>query len=395
MHAIAPVALAEEWDNVGLLAGDASRPLAGPVLLTIDLTHAVLDEAIAMKVGAIISYHPPIFSPIRSIRADTPAGARLLRLIEHRIALYSPHTALDAAPGGLTDWLIAQATEPVDAAACSALAAARALDPRQTHKVVVFVPRDAAERMREAMASAGAGVIGGYEQCSYALEGVGTFLAGEGTNPAVGRRGRLETVNEVRLEMVCGEGALPAVVAALRAVHPYEEPAFDIYSLTPKPRAGIGPGRIATLAMPTDVEEIARRLKARLPSRCVSVAAHEGRSLPKTRGTQGESRSQKDAASSPSTPSASSVVHRLAAVPGSGAALLDAAIAAGAQCFVTGEMKHHEVLSALDRGCAIVLAGHTETERGYLPTLAARLNTINGGFAAVVSKADAPPLRPV
>lgn len=376
MHAIAPLDLAEAWDNVGLLIGDASRPLAGPVLLTIDLTDAVLDEAIAMQAGAIVAYHPPIFSPMKRITGDSWAGALRLRVIEHTIAVYSPHTALDAAPGGVTDWLIDQAclTEPDAPARGSALRAIASLagasgsvgDGSQTHKIVTFVPREAVEHVRDAMAAAGAGVIGNYERCSFAVEGTGTFCAGADANPAIGGRGRVESVGELRLEMVCGERALPAAVAALRAVHPYEEPAFDVYALVPRPRAGAGAGRIVTLAEAADLESVARRLKSRLGLQVVSVAQRGARQIT-----------------------------RIAAVPGSGASLLDAAIAVGAECFITGEMKHHEVLSALERGCSVILAGHTETERGYLPVLTSRLNAMRSGFRATVSRADCAPLRAV
>lgn len=370
MESIAPVHLAEEWDNVGLLVGDAARPLAGPVLLTVDLTHAVLDEAIGMKAGAIIAYHPPIFRPLKKLSA----GSVVLGVAEAGIAVYSPHTALDAAPGGVTDWLINQAVmepgAPATGFARQALTSASAIDPDQSHKVVVFVPRDSVEKVRAALTAAGAGVIGNYELCSFTSEGKGSFRGNESSNPAIGTRGELESVDEVRLEMVCPEHAIPAAVAALRASHPYEEPAFDLYKLSPKPRIGCGAGRLVTLDRPMTAEQIACRLKSSLGSTVML-------------------------ASPTSSPKPQPGLTRIAAVPGSGGSMLDAATAAGVECFITGEMKHHEVLSATDRGCSVILAGHTETERGYLPTLAARLNTINPAFRAAVSTSDRPPLRPV
>lgn len=383
MLTIAPLQLAEEWDNVGLLVGDALRPLSGPVLLTIDLDTAVAEEAIAMNAGAIVAYHPPIFRPFKRLTAESGHGALLLRLIERGLAIYSPHTALDAVPGGVTDWLIAQAcsTEPdaqerdgsVLGAKPLACASGSAGDGNETHKVVTFVPREAVERVRGAMASAGAGVIGHYDVCSFGVEGRGTFRGDASSNPAVGERGRMESVEEVRLEMVCGGGVLAAVVGALRGAHPYEEPAFDVYALVPKPRRGSGSGRIVTLGSAESVEAIAERLKSRLGVAGVFVA------LP----------------SAPLLARGARMVTRVAAVPGSGAGLLDAAIDAGAECFVTGEMKHHEVLGAVERGCAVILAGHTETERGFLAVLAMRLNGINKDFGARVSLADAAPLRMV
>jgi dinuclear metal center YbgI/SA1388 family protein len=373
MQSIAPLHLAEAWDNVGLLVGDAARALAGPVLLTIDLADAVLDEAIAMKAGAIVAYHPPIFRPITSLTACTPQAAALLRLIENRIALYSPHTALDAAPDGLTDWLIDQACEtpPTDRAAITSNAH---INARETHKIVTLIPKEALERVRAALAAAGAGIIGRYKLCSFTLDGRGTFRGDAATNPAVGQPGQLEHVDELRLEMVCGQSSLPAAIDALRAAHPYEEPAFDIYTLAPKPTRRSGAGRIVTLSAPTTAESVAHRLKQRLRLTTIFM------------GTPHRSSSCQ---------SMSAAVNRLSVVPGSGAALLDAAIDAGATCFITGEMKHHEVLHALDRGCAVILAGHTETERGYLPMLAKRINGFNATFDARASAVDAPPLRAV
>ncbi len=377
MHSIAPLHLAEEWDNVGLLIGDPSRPLAGPILLTIDLTSPVLDEAIAMHAGAVVAYHPPIFTPLKRIVADSPQAATLLNLIEHKIAVYSPHTALDAAPGGLADWLIDQAAEPLAGARGSsgirdraALTFASSINPDQTHKIVTFLPKEAIEKVRAALAAAGAGVIGNYELCSFTIEGQGSFRGNESSNPTLGRRNRLELINESRLEITCGRHALPAAVEALRATHPYDEPAFDIYTLTAKPERAAGQGRILTLEQPTTTEAIAQRLKQRLNLSAILIATPTS-----------PARKQGDHVSRP------------AAVPGSGAALLDQAINAGADCFITGEMKHHEVLSALDRDCSVILAGHTETERGYLPILAARLNAINAGFRAFASKADRAPLH--
>jgi dinuclear metal center YbgI/SA1388 family protein len=378
MASIAPPHLAEPWDNVGLLVGDVSRPLVGPVLLTIDLTDAVVDEAVESNTGAIVAYHPPIFTPLRRLDGSSPAARRLLRVIERGIAVHSPHTALDAVPGGVTDWLIAQACPDAPGAqatglALEPLAPSAAPDPDQTHKIVVFLPRDHAviDRVRHAMADAGAGRIGHYEQCAFAAEGVGTFRGGDASNPAIGTPGRLESVNEARLEMVCGEQALPAIVAAIRATHPYEEPAFDLFQRCPTPRARGGAGRMVTLDPRDSPAAIAQRLQQRLGA-TVSVA------MPRARPATHDPRPL-----------------RLAAVPGSGGSLLDAAVAAGATCFLTGEMKHHEVLGAIDRGCAVILAGHTETERGYLPTLAARLNAIHPEFAARPSAADAPILRSI
>lgn len=388
VESIAPPALAEAWDNVGLILGDRSAALRGPAMLTIDLNDAVASEAIEHNAGAIVCYHPPIFMPIKRLTADSAHGRVLLRLLDAGIAVYSPHTALDAAVGGVTDWLLSviagvdfnsapgasapkaprtQVNSRWHGASFDALAAHESADAEQALKLVTFVPEEHAERVRDALAHAGAGRIGAYEMCSFAIPGTGSFRGGAGSNPAVGQAGRLEFVSEVRLEMVCSRGALAGAIAALRRVHPYEEPAFEVYALQARPDASRGGGRVADLSAPTPIDELARRVKRATGSAMVSVAAAR----------------------------ANQVVMRVACVPGSGGALLDAAAARGAECFVTGEMKHHEVLGALDRGVSVILAGHTETERGYLPHFAARLKDALPGAEVLVSSSDRTPLRPV
>lgn len=388
VESIAPPSLAEPWDNVGLILGDRSAALRGPAMLTIDLTDAVASEAIEHNAGAIVCYHPPIFTPIKRLTADSARGRVLLRVLDAGIAVYSAHTALDAAAGGVTDWLMSaiagvefnasggalgaktprtQSGPRWHGASFPPLAPHEAVDAEQALKLVTFVPEEHAERVRDALAHAGAGRIGAYEMCSFAIPGTGSFRGGAGTNPAVGQAGRLEFVSEVRLEMVCSRGALAGAIAALRRVHPYEEPAFEVYALQARPDASRGGGRLADLAAPTAIDELARRVKQATGSALVSAA----------------------------TTQANQVVRRVACVPGSGGSLLDAAAARGAECFVTGEMKHHEVLGALDRGVSVILAGHTETERGYLPHFAARLKEALPNAELLVSSSDRAPLRAV
>lgn len=365
IESIAPPTLAESWDNVGLLLGDRHADLVGSVLLTIDLDDAVLKEAIEQRASAIIAYHPPIFSAFKRLTADTPQGKLLLSAIQRGIAIYSPHTALDACAGGVCDWLLELCAGGTAITSRSSLTSPAA--PSQL-KLVTFVPTEPADvltRVRSALANAGAGHIGHYDQCSFTLTGTGSFRGDDTTNPAVGQRGKLESVNEHRLEMVLPARALPDVIAALRRAHPYEEPAFDIYPLHTQARTDVGAGRVGTLKSPTSVRGIVETLRKAWPHAVVQFAsADEHRPL-----------------------------SRIAVCPGSGASLLDAAIDHGAEVFITGEMKHHEVRGALDEGMSIIVAGHTETERGYLPVLASRLASTLPNVAFNVSKADRPPMR--
>jgi dinuclear metal center YbgI/SA1388 family protein len=347
IEAFAPPTLAESWDAVGLQVGSPASPLNGPVLLTIDLTEPVLEEAIALKASVIVSYHPPIFEPLRQVTDRTPRQRIVLGAIQAGIAIYSPHTALDAAQGGVTDWLcegLSGGTPGSIAGDC------RALVPhstRVTSKIVTFVPAEAADRVRDAMASSGAGAIGSYRVCSFSSPGQGTFFGAEGTDPAVGESGRFETVDEVRLEMICSPKAVPLAVEALRHFHPYEEPAIDVYELAGVPRRGVGPGRKLVLDQPVTAGELAERLRGHLIEARLQYAL----------------------------PDVDIPVRTIGVVPGSGASLARLAREQGAELFVTGEMKHHEILASLHAGMGVLLAGHTNTERGYLPRFAERLRS--------------------
>jgi dinuclear metal center YbgI/SA1388 family protein len=371
MESIAPLELAEGWDNVGLLVGSMDRELAGPVLLTIDFTEAVLAEAIGLKAAAIVSYHPPLWDPLKRITAATPGGRILLGAIEHRMAIYSPHTALDAAQGGVTDWL----SEGLSGGGDGKIAGdSRALVPHpraeemQEVKIVTFVPQAQVEAVRNALASAGAGLIGAYKVCSFAAPGTGTFLGGERSSPAVGKPGRLEHVAELRLEMACSKAALPLALETLGRFHPYEEPAVDVYELLPRPDRHAGPGRRVVLDQPATLAQLAERLKQHLHIPVVNIASAGDAERPLT---------------------------RVGVCPGSGASLAGAAMNDQCEVFITGEMKHHEMLEALHGGLSLILAGHTNTERGYLPRLARRLEPLLPRVKFVVSAADRSPRVPV
>lgn len=382
MQRIAPLELAEPWDKVGLLAGDRSRVLAGPVMLTIDLTEAVLEEAVSAKASAVIAYHPPIWEPLTRITDVTPRQRIILRAIEAGIAIYSPHTALDAVAGGVTDWLCeglsggaGGATNPDGPAAkvagdCRALTPHAGTAPTQQVKITTFVPAADLDRVREALATAGAGVIGGYQVCSFAGPGTGTFLGGEGTNPRLGQRGRIVVAPEHRLEMVCSKSALALAVETLRRFHPYEEPPIDVYELFPQPRRAVGGGRRLVLDKPVTVAELAARLKAWTRRDRIRYALTEG-----------------DGQDKPVT--------FVGVCPGSGASLSKLARAEGCEVFVTGEMGHHDVIGALHAGMSIILGNHTSTERGYLPRLAALMQRELPDLNVQVSTKDRDPLTTV
>lgn len=341
LRTIAPVSLAESWDRVGLLVAGDGREIRR-VLLTIDVTPAVLAEARAIDAQLIVGYHPLLFKPLERLDGSTWQGRVALEAVRAGIAIYSPHTALDAVAGGVNDWLV----ETVDPKACDVQALVRANGlAGNTHKLIVFVPEASVDEVRTALAEANAGQIGAYTHCSFTVRGEGTFFGREGANPTIGQPGHLERVGEVRLEMAFQKRDLGRVVDALRRAHPYEEPAFDLTPLVDPPGdARVGAGRVASFAQESTAAEVASRIQPSLGGGTMLVSRGAAR-----------------------------LHRRFAVCAGSGASLLESAAAAGATLFVTGEMSHHDVLRAHALGFEVILAGHTNTERGYLPRLAERI----------------------
>ncbi len=363
LDSIAPTRLAGGWDNVGLLIGDPEAPIEGPVFVTLDLTDPVIDEAVEKKAGFVVAYHPPLFHATKRLDTSERAGRTVFKLLRAGTAgVYSPHSALDAAKGGLNDWLIERAT---DGGTPGEVTNRRALEPISTGggmKLVVFVPEDDVDVVRTALHEAGAGVIGDYDHCTYASEGEGTFRGGDSTNPAIGEKGRLERVRELRLETVVPPARVAEVVRALREAHPYEEPAFDLYRVESHPDESLGAGRVGDLSSALSAGAIAKNLARHLDVDGVRLASALGTD-------------------------ANRPITRIACCPGAGAGLVDAAIAQGAELFITGEMRHHELLGATERGLTVVLAGHTNTERPYMCLYAERIKR-ETGLDVVVSERD-------
>lgn len=360
MESIAPFALAESWDNVGLLLGGSDDPVSR-TLLTIDLTSPVLDEAIALTCDSIVAYHPPIFDPIRRLTDRTSKEAVVLHAARAGISIYSPHTALDAAEGGVNDWI----AEAFGSGDVRALQPHPALPETEALKIITFCPAEAIDRLRDALASIGAGRIGNYEQCSFTMDGEGTFRGNADSNPVVGQKEVLERVAERRLEMVCSKASLPLAMETIRQFHPYEEPPVEVHTLAPRPQRSAGAGRRLVLDRPLALEEAVATLRAHLGVEHLSVATPEDEARP---------------------------LKTIGICAGSGRGLLELAISQGCDTYVTGELGHHDVLAARAAGCRVILAGHTETERGYLPRLRERLIEALPSIAVHVSQKDTAPL---
>lgn len=330
----APVSLAEEWDNVGLLCGDAEA-LVTKALVTLDITSDVVRQAARDGVQLVVSHHPVIFHPLRAVTARGP-GAVPLKLAAAGVAAICMHTNLDVCAGGVNDAL----------ARALGLREPRVLLPMGREpfcKIVAFVPEEQAAAVREAMARAGAGRLGRYDGCAFTSLGEGTFRPLEGAHPFIGEAGRTETVREARVEVVCPRRCSGAVVAAMRAAHPYEEPAFDVFP-DEGPGEEYGLGRVGSIGRETPLGTFARLVKERLGSSGVQVSDAGG------------------------------PVRRAAVSSGAcDGDVLNAARRAGADTFVTGEIKHSLMLEALETGVNVVAAGHYETENVVCPVLQSRL----------------------
>lgn len=332
---LAPLEWAESWDNVGLQVGDPAAKVQR-VLVALELTDPVLEEAERAGCDLVVVHHPPIFRPLKALRFDGAAARRLQRLIVKGIALYAAHTNLDQAAGMTNDSLAA-------AAGLSEHQVLKRAGEERFLKLVVFVPRGHEDAVLEALAREGAGHIGNYSHCTFQAPGTGTFLPLEGTNPYIGRQGQLERADEVRLETIVPESAAARAVRAMIAAHPYEEVAYDLYPLA-NPGRVRGHGRIGRLAQPVTLAALAERLKAALNTPTVRVVGDPGRQ-----------------------------VATVAVGAGAGSDLIRPAAARGADVLVTGDVRYHEAQDALDLGLAVVDVGHYNAEAIAVRPLAAYL----------------------
>lgn len=354
LEAFAPRRLAADWDNVGLLLGD-ERSRVERLLTCLTITTEVVAEALRESVQMIVTHHPVLFRGVKSLSSHTAEGRLLWPLASAGIAVYSPHTAFDNTVGGINDSL-------------AQLLGLRNLQPLRRHsavpqmKIVVYVPEADLERVAQAMFENGAGVIGQYSHCSFRSLGTGTFLGNENTNPTVGIKGQLEKVTEQRLEVVCPEPQLAAVLQALRAAHSYEEPAYDVYQLHAQP-AATGEGRLGELPTSSSLGEFAKQVKIGLRAGGVQVVGAYDRE-----------------------------VRRVAVACGAAGEFLHDATKAKADVFLTGEMRFHDYLAAQAQGIALVLPGHYATERPAVELLATRLATAFPTLQVWPSAGDADPV---
>ena len=353
LESVAPLAYQESYDNAGLLVGNPSQEVK-QVLITLDVTEAVLEEAIQTKCDLILAHHPLIFGGIKKLNGKNEVERCVIKAIQHNIAIYASHTNLDSVPEGVNGKIC----EKIGLENC------RILSPvsGQLKKLVTFIPFDYAEKMQEAVFEAGAGSIGNYDSCAYSIAGKGSFRGNNSTTPFVGKPGEIHYENELRFETIFPAHTQGAVIRALIQAHPYEEVAYDIYSLDNQhPQVGIG--MIGELPREMDEKRFLRSLKRTFGT---GVVKH--------------------------SPLQEKKVKKIAVCGGSGSFLIKQAIREQADVFITGDLKYHQFFEAENK---IVLAdiGHFESEQFTKEVFYELLTKKFPKFAVRLSEVDTNPVN--
>lgn len=323
MESFAPLQYQESYDNAGLLFGNAGWEVTN-VLLTLDATEAVIDEARALNCNLVIAHHPIIFGGLKKITGSNYVERVAIKAIKHDIAVYAAHTNLDNVRDGVCSMMATRL----------GLGGCRVLLPKKDllKKLYTFVPHEAAEKLRTALFAAGAGHIGNYSECSFNAEGAGTFKGGEGTDPHVGRPGERHTEPETKLEVIFPLHREQQVVQALLNNHPYEEAAYDIVRLDNAWQQA-GSGLIGQLPQPMEEMAFLQLVKQQFETGCVRYTPLRGRP-----------------------------VQKVALCGGAGSFLLKRAMAAGADAYISADFKYHEFFDA-ENQLIIADVGHFESEQ--------------------------------
>jgi dinuclear metal center YbgI/SA1388 family protein len=344
VNKIAPMALAEAWDNPGLQIGDPAAEVTR-IMVALDPAPDVVDSAISASCQLLVTHHPLIFKPLKSISTATPHGAIIHKAIKAGLSIVTMHTNYDIADGGLNDLLAGK----IGLSSCVPL---KVTSVSELVKLVAFVPVDQLERVRTEMFPHTV-MQGNYCDCSFAAGGIGTFTPLAGAKPFIGNAGVPEKVSEERLELLILRSQLPRAIKALLAVHPYEEPAYDIYPLLNEgEKQGIG--RVGRLPEALPLVEYAGKLKNILAAPALRYVGD-----PAAR------------------------ISKVALCSGSGASLLREAVRCGADVLVTGDVKYHEARDAEDLGVALIDAGHFPTEIIMVNEITERLGRalVSAGYA--------------
>jgi dinuclear metal center YbgI/SA1388 family protein len=352
MEAWAPLAWQESYDNAGLLVGDASSEVKG-VLISLDCTEDIVEEAINKGCNLIISHHPIIFSGLKRITGASYVERTVIKAIQNNIALYASHTNLDHAPLGVSYHLAAklgikgQVLKPM----------------RDALKALhYYVPATHEHSVREALHSAGAGNIGEYSSCSFTSEGLGRFQPSTEANPHTGTANVLSEVNEVKIEMIFPAHLTSAILTALKSTHPYEEVAYSIYSLD-NSWENVGSGFVGNLEKSLSPEEFLVFVKKRLGLQALKHTA-----LPK------------------------GPISRVAVCGGAGSFLIKEAIKQSCDAYITSDIKYHEFFDA-ENQCLLLDVGHYESEVMIIEAIHDYLSKKFSNFAVLKSETNTNPVR--
>ena len=323
IESVAPLAFQESYDNAGLIIGNPEDEISG-ILITLDITEEILDEAIGKKLNLIVAHHPIVFSGIKKLNGKNYIERCVAKAIKNDIAIYAAHTNLDSVFGGVNSKI----AEKLNLRNC------RILVPTVDFlkKLVTFVPTAHAEKVRHALFEVGAGHIGNYDSCSFNQSGTGSFRGNDETNPYVGEKNKLHFEEETRIETIFPKHIQSKVIAALLKAHPYEEVAYDIYPLNNEyPQVGIG--MVGELPEPMEEMEFLRNLKETFHCEMIRHTRLSGKPI-----------------------------SRVAVCGGSGSTYLNRAKAEKADIFISGDFKYHQFFDAENQ---IIIAdiGHFESEQ--------------------------------
>jgi len=333
-----PPAWTVSGDHCGFEVGDPETRV-DLILVALEATPAVVAEAGRKQAQLLLTHHPLLYQPLTAVREDEPGGRLLSELIRAGLALVSCHTNLDVAPGGLNDYLANRLElEGVEVLCATAQDA--------VHKLTVFVPLGYEDRVRQALGDLGLGVIGLYSHCSFAARGQGTYRALAGAKPFRGEVASLSRVQESRLEVLAPESLLPAALTRLKEVHPYEEVAYDLYPRQ-NPGAPLGLGRLGHWPKPRPFSQAVSRVKEIFGVKMVTVWGRPPEE-----------------------------VRRVAVCGGSAGDLIAGAREKGAQLFLTGEVRHHQVPPGSPEGFAILTVGHFASEVVFMDPWAQQLRAL-------------------
>ena len=352
LETVAPRSLQESYDNAGLLVGNKEKDCSG-ILISLDVTEAIIEEAIQKNCNLIIAHHPIIFRGIKKLTGNNYVERTIILAIKNEVAIYAIHTNLDNVLHGVNKKI----AEKLNLQNC------RVLQPKEgsLKKLVTFAPQKNADEVRNALFEAGAGAIGNYSECSFTVEGKGSFKPLEGSDPYIGKIGERHVEEETRIEVIFPEFLESELIKSLQSAHPYEEVAYDIYPLSNR-RNDVGSGLIGELEEKTAAQHFLNILKEKFK---IPAIKH--------------------------TKIVNPEIKKVALCGGAGFFLLSNAISAGADIFITSDVKYHEYFDADSR---ILLAdiGHYESEQFTIELIAEILQKKLPNFAVLKTEINTNPV---